>query len=146
MAEIIGGSRVALRILVADDNKNLRDELRILLNSRQDWRVVGEAADGREVVERAAELQPDVVILDYSMPKLDGISAIPMIRKQAPAAEIVVLTVHDARVTVDRAIEAGARGYVVKTWIIRNLVSAVEAASQHKTFVSLTSKGEAHSG
>ena len=137
---------MGLRILVADDNKNLRDELRILLNSRHDWRVVGEAADGHEAVEKVAELQPDVVILDYSMPKLDGISAIPMIRRQAPATEIVVLTVHDARATVDRAIKAGARGYVVKTLIIRNLVSAIEAASQHKTFISLTVKGEASSG
>jgi DNA-binding NarL/FixJ family response regulator len=137
---------MALRILVADDNKNLRDELRILLNSRHDWRVVGEAVDGHEAVEKAADLQPDVVILDYSMPKLDGLSAIPMIRKHAPATEIVVLTVHDAPATVDRAIKAGARGYVVKTWIIRNLVSAIEAVSKHKTFVGLTSQGEASSG
>jgi DNA-binding NarL/FixJ family response regulator len=137
---------VALRILVADDNKNLRDELRVLLHSRNDWRVVGEAVDGYEAVQKAADLQPDVVILDYSMPKLDGLSAIPMIRKRAPATEIVVLTVHDAPATVDRAIKAGARGYVLKTWIIRNLVSAIEAASQHKTFVGLTSRSGASGG
>lgn len=125
-----------LRILLADDNKALRDDVRILLNSRPGWKVVGEADNGREALEKSRRLQPDVVIVDYIMPELDGISAIPLIRDVAPQAEIVVLTVHDAPFTVRRAVDAGARGYVVKTQIIKNLVAAVEAASQHRSFVA----------
>ena len=125
-----------LRILLADDNKALRDDVRILLNSRPGWKVVAEADNGREALEKSRQLQPDVVIVDYIMPELDGISAIPMIRRVAPQAEIVVLTVYDAPFTVRRAVDAGARGYVVKTDIIKNLVAAVEAASQHRTFVA----------
>lgn len=124
-----------LRILIADDKTALREKVRALLESFPGWRVVGEAVDGREAVQKAGQLKPDVVILDYSMPELDGISAIPMIRNAAPQTEIVVLTVNDAPFTVRRALDAGARGYVVKTEIIRNLVPAVEAASQHRTFV-----------
>lgn len=125
-----------LRILLADDNKALRDDVRILLNSRPGWKVVAEADNGREALEKSRRLQPDVVIVDYIMPELDGISAIPLIRDAAPQAEIVVLTVHDAPFTVRRAVDAGARGYVVKTQIIKNLVAAVEAASQHRSFVA----------
>ena len=91
--------------------------------------------------EKAAQLQPDVVIIDYSMPELDGITAIPEIRSAAPQAEVVVLTVHDAPFTVGRAAKAGARGYVVKSDIIRNLVLAVEAASQHRTFLTFHPAG-----
>ena len=126
-----------VRILLADDNKALRDDVRIILNSRSGWKVVAEAENGLDALEKSRELQPDVVILDYSMPELDGISAIPMIRSAAPQTEIVVLTVHDAPFTVRRAVDAGARGYVVKTEIIRNLVPAVEAAVQHKSFIGL---------
>jgi DNA-binding NarL/FixJ family response regulator len=126
---------MTLRILIADDNRRLRDQLRLLLESRQSWQVVAEAGTGREVVEKARRLKPDVVIVDYSMPELDGISAIPQIRRAAPDAEIVILTVHDARFTVGRAVEAGARGYVVKSEMFKQLMPAVEAASQHKTFI-----------
>lgn len=126
---------IRVRILLADDNRAVRGDVRTLLNSRPGWRVVAEAENGLEALEKSRQLQPDVVILDYSMPELDGISAIPMIRSAAPQTEIVVLTVHDAPFTVRRAVDAGARGYVVKTEIIKNLVPAVEAASQHRTFI-----------
>ena len=126
-----------LRILLADDNKRFRDELRTLLESRPGWHVVAEAANGREAVHKAGQARPDVVIIDYSMPELDGISAIPEIHRAAPQAEIVVLTIHDARFTVGRALEVGARGYVIKSQIMKDLMPAVEAASQHKMFLSL---------
>jgi len=125
-----------VRILVADDSQRLRDDVRILLNSRTGWKVVAEATNGREAVQKAGQVQPDVVIIDYSMPELDGISAIPQIRAAAPQAEVVVLTVHDAPFTVGRAVKAGACGYVVKSEIIRNLVPAIEAASRHETFLT----------
>lgn len=133
---------MALKILLADDNRSLRDRLRAMVESRPGWRVVGEAANGRDAVEKSGQLQPDVLILDYSMPELDGISAIPEVLRVAPETEIVMLTVNDARYTVGRAVDAGARGYVVKTEIKRDLIRAVEAASQHKTFLSFSDPGD----
>lgn len=128
---------MAVRILLADDNKTLRSKVRTLLESRPDWQVVAEAGTGREAVQKAAQLKPDVVVLDYSMPELDGISAIPLIRGAVPGAEIVFLTVHDARFTVGRAIQAGTCAYVVKIDMAQDLMPAVEAASQHRTFFRL---------
>lgn len=127
---------MALRVMLADDNQSIRAKLRALIESRAEWRVVGEAVNGRDAVQKVGEVKPDVLILDYSMPELDGISAIPEIHRVAPDTEIVMLTVHDVRFTVGRAVAAGARGYVVKTEIKRDLMRAVEAASQHKTFLS----------
>lgn len=124
-----------VRILLADDSETLRGDVRTLLHSRPGWKVVAEAADGREALEKAKEIQPDIIIIDYSMPEMDGISAIPMIRSAAPEAEIIVLTVHDALFTVRRAVDAGARGYVLKTEIIKSLVPAVDAACQHQVFI-----------
>lgn len=129
---------MALRVMLADDNQSIRDRLRLLIESRTGWCVVGEAVNGREAVQKVGDVKPDVLIIDYSMPELDGISAIPEVHRVAPNTEIVMLTVHDARFTVRRAVEAGARGYVVKTEIKRDLMRAVEAASQHKTFLSFS--------
>lgn len=125
-----------IRILLADDSQSMRNDVRTLLDSKPGWKVVAEAADGREALEKTRQVQPDVIVIDYSMPELDGISAIPMIHSAAPQAEIVVLTVHDAPFTVQRAVDAGARGYVLKAEIIKNLVLAVEAASQHRAFIA----------
>lgn len=127
---------MSLRILLADDNAKLRQELRQLVESRPGWHVVAEAGTGREAIRKAERMRPDVLVLDYSLPELDGISAIPEIRRAAPHTEIVMLTVHDARFTVGRAVEAGARGYVVKSQIVKDLMPAIEAASEHKTFLS----------
>ena len=130
-----------LRILLADDNYTLRGQLRDILESRPGWQVVAEAVNGREAVQKAGRVRPDVLVMDYSMPELDGISAIPEVHRTAPETEIVLLTVHDAEFTVGRAVEAGARAYVVKSRIMRDLMPAVEAASRHKTFLSSLESG-----
>jgi DNA-binding NarL/FixJ family response regulator len=130
-----------LRIVIADDNKELRNKLRAMLEARPGWRVVAEAENGRDAIEKAREARPDVLVMDYSMPEIDGISAIPEVHRAAPQTEIVVLTVHDAQFTAGRAVAAGARGYVVKSQIMKDLMPAVEAASQHKTFLSILDAG-----
>jgi DNA-binding NarL/FixJ family response regulator len=98
--------------------------------------VVGEAGGGREAVEKATQLRPDMVILDYSLPELDGLSAAALIRKAVPQAELMVLTQHHAPYTVRRALDAGVRGYVVKSDAGHDLLAAVEAVRHHKIFVS----------
>lgn len=125
-----------LRILIVDDNRAVRQGLRTLLESRHEWQVVGEAVGGLEAVEKATKLRPDVVILDYSLPELDGLSAAALIRKAAPQAELMVLTQHDARYTVRRALDLGIRGYVVKSDAGHDLMAAVEAVGDHKIYVS----------
>ena len=126
----------SLRILIVEDNEAVRQGLRTLLESREEWRVVGEAGGGREAVEKASKLRPDMVILDYSLPELDGLSAAVLIRKAVPQAELMVLTQHDAPYTVRRALDAGVRGYVVKSDAGHDLMAAVEAVCQHKVFIS----------
>jgi DNA-binding NarL/FixJ family response regulator len=135
---------MSVRILLADDSKDLRNQLRTMLESRPGWHVIGEAVNGRDAVQKTGQLRPDVLLIDYSMPELDGISAISEIHRTSPDTEIIMLTVHDARFTVGRAVDAGARGYVVKSQIVKDLIPAVEAASQHRMFLSFLGAEEDH--
>ncbi len=98
------------------------------------WEVIDEAADGLEALEKADRLNPDVVLLDVSMPKMNGLEACRLIRKAVPSSEILIVTQHDSAQMMREALEAGARGYVVKSNAGRDLVAAVEAVSQHKSF------------
>lgn len=129
-------------MLVVDDDGPMRRGVRELLEMHPGWQVVGEAANGREAVEKAKQLDPDVVTLDISMPELDGISAAPLIRGVKPRAELIVLSQHDFPAMVDRAFDAGVRGYVLKSRAARDLISAVEAVCHHDSFVSAEIKLE----
>jgi DNA-binding NarL/FixJ family response regulator len=122
------------RILVADDHEVVRRGVRALLESQPGWQVVGEAVNGREALERAKLLKPDLVILDISMPDLNGIEATRAILKLVPEAEILVLTMHESEELVRRVLEAGARGYVVKTDVGRRLIEAADAMRRHEAF------------
>lgn len=125
-----------LRMLVVDDDGPMRQGVRELLELHPGWQVVGEAVNGREAVEKAAKLNPDVVTLDISMPELDGISAAPLIHGVKPGAELIVLSQHDVPGMVNRAFDAGVRGYVLKSRASRDLIPAIEAACRHDSFVS----------
>ncbi len=116
-----------LRILLADDHELVRRGIRGLLCARRGWKVVGEAANGREAVEKASKLKPDIAIVDISMPDLDGLQATRQIREIAPTTEVVVLTMHESDQMVRRVLEAGARGYVLKSDLAPHLVKAVIA-------------------
>ena len=117
----------SLRILVADDKPLVRYGLRILVERHDDWIVCGEASDGLEAVEKAANLKPDVVLLDISMPKLDGLSAVPLIREKIPDSDIVILTLHESVDMARIAADAGARAYITKSRLSTELVPAIEA-------------------
>ncbi len=126
----------ALRILVADDHEIVRGGLRALLESRPDWEVCGEATNGREAVQKTKQLKPDVVVLDITMPELNGLEATRQIVKAVPKAAVLILTMHESEQVVREVLDAGARGYVLKSDAARDLLSAVEALGQHQPFFS----------
>ena len=125
-----------LRILVADDHELVRRGIRGLLRAQRGWRVIGEATNGREAVEKTNKLKPDVAILDISMPDLDGLQATRQIREAAPRTSVVVLTMHESDQMVRRVLDAGALGYVLKSDIAAHLVKAVKNVSAGKMFLT----------
>jgi len=122
------------RILIADDNKAVRASIRSLLAPRADFEVCGEAGGGREAVEKALELKPDLIILDIAMPDLGGLAAGQLIKQSLPGARIVFLSVHEDRRWIQTAALIGARGYVKKTESASVLLSAVDAVLQDQIF------------
>jgi DNA-binding NarL/FixJ family response regulator len=116
-----------LQILIADDNPLVRYGLRILLQRQDGWTVCGEAADGLEALEKAASLKPNVILLDISMPKLNGLSALPLLREKVPDAEVIILTLFESLDIARTAASAGARAYVAKSLLLTDLVPAIEA-------------------
>lgn len=125
-----------LRILVADDHQVVRTGLRTLLESKTGWQVCAEAANGRDAVERAGALQPDVAVLDIGMPLLNGMEATRQIRKVSPGTEILILTMHDSEHMIQGVLDAGAHGYILKDDADRNLLAAVESLRRHKPYLS----------
>ena len=125
-----------LRILVADDHELVRRGIQELLRARGGWKVVAEAVNGLEAVEKASELKPDVAILDISMPDLDGLQATRQIRETAPRTSVVVLTMHESDQMVRRILDAGALGYVLKSDLAKHLVKAVKNVSAGKLFLT----------
>ena len=119
-----------VRILIVDDHELVRQGLRALLARRPAWEVCGEAADGVEAVEKAAQLQPDIVLLDVSMPRLGGLEAAALIRRESPCSEIVIVSQHDPAEILPSALEAGARGFVSKSDIGSTLLSLIESIMQ----------------
>lgn len=125
-----------LRILIADDHELVRRGVLGVLHSRHGWRVVGEAANGREAVEKTIKLKPDVAILDISMPELDGVEAVCQIREAVPDTKVLVLTMHESDQVVKRALDAGAHGYVLKSDLSESLPKAVKAIAEGKRFLT----------
>src|SRR5437899_3012204 len=125
-----------LCILVADDHELVRRGIRGLLHVPRGWKVVGEAANGREAIEKANKLKPDIAIVDLTMPDLDGLQATRQIREESPATEVVGLTMHESDQMVRRVLDAGARGYVLKSDLATHLVKAVKNVSGGKMFLT----------
>ena len=120
-----------VRVLVADDHAILRQGIKSMLEARLGWQVVGEAANGRDAVEKAARLKPDIVLLDITMPELNGIEATRQILKAAPGTQILILTMHESEKTMREVLQAGARGYVLKSDAPGDLLAAIEALHRH---------------
>jgi DNA-binding NarL/FixJ family response regulator len=127
-----------VRILVADDHEIVRHGLRRLLETQPGWKICGEASSGREAVAKALQCKPDVAVLDFGMPELNGAEAARRILKSSPTTEILILTMHDTEQLVREVLAAGARGYVLKSDASRDLVVAVQTLLAHKPFLSPT--------
>lgn len=123
------------RILIADDHEIVRQGLRSLIE-KENWEVCGEYGSGRDAVEAARQLRPDVAILDISMPDLNGVEATQQIAKQVPDTCVIVMTMHDSEELARRVLEAGARGYVLKSDAARDLANAVKAVLKGEPFFS----------
>jgi DNA-binding NarL/FixJ family response regulator len=122
------------RILLADDHEVVRAGLRALLEEQAGWEVVAEAVDGREAVDKATKLKPDAVVIDIAMPSLNGLEAVRQIVKAVPHARVLVLTMYDSDPLIQQVLQAGARGYLLKSDAGRDLVSAIDALRRNKTF------------
>jgi len=122
------------RILIADDHEVVRLGLRSILEAQPRWQVVGEAADGKEAIRKAIDLRPDVAVLDYSLPLINGVEATRQIRARVPSVEILIFTMHDNEKLVYDLLQAGARGYLLKSDAKHSLVGAVQSLSVHRPF------------
>jgi two-component system response regulator NreC len=127
-----------IQVLIVDDHAVLRAGLRVLINAQPDMETVGEAVDGLEAVSKARETQPNVILMDLTMPGHGGLTAIANLRSVCPDARVLVLTMHDHSSYFRSVLAAGAVGYVVKTAADTELLTAIRAVSQGRTFVDLS--------
>lgn len=134
---------MTIRILLVDDHPIVRQGLKTLLEGHSGWEVIGEASDGAEAVEKAKDLSPNIMVLNVTMPRMNGLEACRLSRQQCPGLEILFVTQHDSPQMMREALEAGARGYVVKSNAARDLLAAVDAVSQHRVFTALNSRNVA---
>ena len=125
-----------IKIVLADDHGVVRKGLRFVLEQEPDMLVVGEAADGRDAVRVAKEAQPDVVVMDIAMPQLNGIDATAQVVKQNPRTGVLILSMHNDETYLLRALECGARGFLLKDTAEEDLVRAVRVVAQGKPFFS----------
>lgn len=125
-----------LQILIADVQEIVRRGLRAVVEQHLDWQVSGEASNGREAVRLALKTAPDVVVLDLFMPELNGVEATRAIKKELPNTEVLFFTGHESEDLLRDVLAAGARGYVLRTDFVRNIVAAIESLAQHNFFFS----------
>jgi len=124
-----------IRVLLADDHTIVREGVRLCLEAMGDIAVVAEAGDGQEAVSLASQLRPDVAVVDLTMPRLNGVEAIRQIKRDTPAVEVVVLSVHDSEAYVVQALRAGAAGYVLKRNAATELAAAIRAAHSGQAYL-----------
>jgi DNA-binding NarL/FixJ family response regulator len=127
---------MSITVFLADDHAVVRDGLRVLLEARPDIRVIGDAANGREAVRRVAQLRPDVVVMDIAMPELNGIEAAREIGRVCPSTQVIILSMHSTTEHVFQALQAGARGYLLKESAGIEVVNAVRAVHADRRYLS----------
>jgi DNA-binding NarL/FixJ family response regulator len=123
-----------IRVLIADDHEVVLEGVRSLIERQPDLEVCGLATTGREAVDLARKTKPDVVVLDITMPELDGLEAIRQVRRALPSAEVVVFSAHPSEDLIEEVFEAGAKSYIEKTEASQDLVAAIRSLAEHKPF------------
>ena len=123
-----------LRILLADDHEIVRRGLVALFDTKAGWEVCGEASDGRQTVEKAQELRPDVVVLDIGMPSLNGLETTRLLKKMLPQTKVLILTLHESEQLIREVLDAGAMGFLLKSDAARDLVTAVDSLRQNRAY------------
>jgi DNA-binding NarL/FixJ family response regulator len=131
-------------ILIADNHEVVRCGVHALLAERPDWEVVAEAADGKEAVAQAIKTTPDVAIIDYSLPFLNGVEVTKQIRQHSPDTAVLIFTMHDCDIIIHDSLRAGALGYVLKSDAQRLLVTAIDSFAQHKPFFTGAASAALH--
>ena len=124
------------RIVLADDHEAIRLGVRSMLSAHPDWRIIGEASNGRDALEVIRSTQPDIAILDYSLPMMNGLELTRVIKKEMPRVEVLIFTMHDREDVLAELLTAGARGYLLKSDASKHLVAAVEALSIRRPYFS----------
>ena len=132
-----------IRVLLADDHAILRAGVRMLLDAQPDMAVVAEAADGEEAIQRAGDTQPDVAVVDLTMPGLTGVETLERLRREVPATRLLVLTMHDDPAYARLALAAGAAGHVIKDADSSELVAAIRAVHRGRTFIQVGAEAAA---
>ena len=123
-----------LRILIADDHEVVREGMRALIEHEPGWQVCGTATNGQEAVDTAKKLKPEVVVLDMTMPELDGLEALRQIKRALPNTEVVIFSAHHSEEVIEQLFDAGAKSYIQKSDAGRHLVAAIKSLAEHKPF------------
>ena len=126
----------SIRVLVADDHILMRHGLRLIIDAQEDMEVVGEAGDGFEALELAGELRPDIILMDIAMPHCDGLEATKLIKRQLPEVQIIVLTVHEEAESLFKALQSGARGFLLKKARAEELIAALRGVLRGEAYLS----------
>ncbi len=135
-----------LRILIAEDHETVREGLRLIVNGQADMEVVGEAGDGRTAVRLAQELEPDLVLMDVSMPELNGLTAAAQLKRISPEIKIITLTRYTDEAYIQELLQAGVSGYVLKQSASTELLNAIRAVSKGGKYIDPTITGKVLSG
>jgi DNA-binding NarL/FixJ family response regulator len=125
-----------IRLLIADDHELVRAGLRTIFEAQRSCEVIAEASDGKEAIVKAVETKPDVAVIDYSMPLINGLEVTRQIRTRLPKTEVLIFTIHADEMRIHELLRAGARGYVLKTDCASHLLDAVYAIAGHKPYFS----------
>jgi DNA-binding NarL/FixJ family response regulator len=122
------------RILIADDHEVVREGMRALIEHEPGWKVCGIAINGQEAVDTAKKLKPEVVVLDMTMPELDGLEALRQIKRALPNTEVMIFSAHHSEEVIEQLFDAGAKSYIQKSDAGRHLVAAIKSLAEHKPF------------
>jgi DNA-binding NarL/FixJ family response regulator len=133
-------SGIVHRVLIVDDHVYVRRGVRGILDQLPDWEICGEAANGKEAIRLNEELKPDILVMDISMPEMDGLEAARIIRRTHPKTRIILLTLHNSQELIKTALRAGASGYVLKSDAEEELVAALHAVAKEETYISTKSR------